>query len=447
MDFLASDIALIVVVLILGYAGAPVVQASGNAACPEACGDLGIQFPFGIGPDCFRDPDFELICNQTRPPKLFLRDGSTEVMYGTFASYMYATQGMGADIVSSLKLQFVRHNSSLKAGADGQPPNRSSLWDSIDVDTDYMMLYWGVVDEPNCAAAKNKANYACVSEHSFCVNDTASSYLCACEDGYFGNPYVSSGCFRDRESTLSLSWDDCLRIAAESAGALYYLHSAASVSVFHRDVKSSNILLDANYTAKVSDFGASRSVSIDQTHVETLVQGTFGYLDPEYYHTGQLNEKSDVYSFGVVLVELLTRREPIFTSDSGLKMNLSSYFLSELKSRPIEEIVAPEIREEATQEDISSVASLAEMCLKLRGEERPTMKQVEMALHTLRAKRPKSCIVAPESDQETQPLLSSRVQVISDQSLPRDMDSYSSQPSQGYYSLGEEFIPSTQLPR
>uniref|UniRef100_A0A0E0KNW3 Protein kinase domain-containing protein n=1 Tax=Oryza punctata TaxID=4537 RepID=A0A0E0KNW3_ORYPU len=250
-------------------------------------------------------------------------------------------------------------------------------------------------------------------------------------------------------SDFSLSWDDCLRIAVEAAGALCYLHSAASISVFHRDVKSSNILLDANYTAKVSDFGASRLVPIDQTHVVTNVQGTFGYLDPEYYHTGQLNEKSDVYSFGVVLVELLLRREPIFTTVSGSKQNLSNYFLWELKVKPIKEIVATYVHEEATEDEINSVASLAEKCLMLRSEDRPTMKQVEMTLQFLRTKRLNSCHGTPENDEERQPLLHTRSEASSEQlainlghSANRE-----SQNSHNCYSLEQEFISSVGLPR
>ncbi|KAF7086769.1 hypothetical protein CFC21_090029 [Triticum aestivum] len=205
----------------------------------------------------------------------------------------------------------------------------------------------------------------------------------------------------------SLSWDDCLRIALESVGALCYLHTSASISVFHHDVKSSNILLDAYYTAKVSDFGASRTAPIHQTHVTTNVQGTFGYLDPKYYQTGKLNEKSDVYSFGVLLLELLTRKEPVFRSNAGGEcyQNLSIYFISEIKVRPVREVVATQVLEEATEDEINTIASLVEMCLRLRGEERPTMKQVESTLQYLRTKRLTSCQIGEGSDEEIQPLV------------------------------------------
>ncbi|KAL6847263.1 hypothetical protein ACP4OV_023116 [Aristida adscensionis] len=249
-----------------------------------------------------------------------------------------------------------------------------------------------------------------------------------------------------RHSDYHLSWDDCLRIATEAAGAICYLHSAASISVFHRDIKSSNILLDANYMAKVSDFGASRFVYVDQTHVSTLVQGTFGYLDPEYHQTGQLNEKSDVYSFGVVLLELLLRKEPIFTSESGSKQSLCGYFLWELKERPITEIVAAQVREEATEEEITNVASLAETCLRLRGEERPTMKEVEMALQTMRTKRLKSYRVAPENDREGYQLMYSRGKHSTNQSFAQREHSRD-QASQSCSSLEHEFLAAAEVPR
>uniref|UniRef100_A0A0D3HBR0 Protein kinase domain-containing protein n=1 Tax=Oryza barthii TaxID=65489 RepID=A0A0D3HBR0_9ORYZ len=256
----------------------------------------------------------------------------------------------------------------------------------------------------------------------------------------------------DSSSTIYLSWGECLRIAAEAAGALYYLHSAASISIFHRDVKSSNILLDANYTAKVSDFGASRSVPIDQTHIITNVQGTFGYLDPEYYQTRQLNEKSDVYSFGVVLLELLLRKQPIFTTNSGMKQNLCSYFLSEIKTRPITDMVDAQVLEEANEEDIKEVASLAEMCLKLKGEERPTMKKVEMTLQLLRTKTMNSSQVDPTIDQEIQTVLTEGANDPEIQPLVTNLDvDRANAASQRFqiscYSLEQEFLSSASLPR
>jgi len=180
------------------------------------------------------------------------------------------------------------------------------------------------------------------------------------------------------------TWKTRLKIAAEVAEALSYLHSYASIPIIHRDVKSDNILLDGTNTAKVSDFGASRLVPLDQTEVATMVQGTIGYLDPEYMQTSQLTEKSDVYSFGVVLVELLTGEKPFCFGRPEERRSLAMHFLSCLKNDNVFEVIQDGMSNEENNQEIKEVAILAAKCLRLRGEERPSMKEVAMELEGMR---------------------------------------------------------------
>ncbi|KAL6287001.1 hypothetical protein ACE6H2_011391 [Prunus campanulata] len=177
-----------------------------------------------------------------------------------------------------------------------------------------------------------------------------------------------------------LKWKMRLRIAAEVAGALSYLHSAAGFPIYHRDIKSTNILLDEEYRAKVADFGTSRSVSIDQTHLTTIVHGTFGYLDPEYFQSSQFTDKSDVYSFGVVLVELLTGEKPVSFARSPEVRGLVAYFNFSMEKNRLFDILDAQVKEEGITEDILAVATLAKRCLDLSGRRRPTMKEVAMEL-------------------------------------------------------------------
>ncbi|KAG5552065.1 hypothetical protein RHGRI_010226 [Rhododendron griersonianum] len=236
-----------------------------------------------------------------------------------------------------------------------------------------------------------------------------------------------------------LSWltlEHRLRIATEVAGALSYLHSAASIPIIHRDVKSTNILLDANNVAKMADFGASRLVPLDQTRVTTLVQGTLGYLDPEYFHTGQLNEKSDVYSFGVVLAELLTGKKSICLERSQEERNLATYFILSMKENRLCQILEPRVVKEGTLEQLQAIAELVKRCLCVKSEERPAMKEVVVELERLR-KYKKDPWVNQQSCEESESLLSDEA--------PTNIHAFSISPSTGdifgHYSFGSSTTP------
>lgn len=223
--------------------------------------------------------------------------------------------------------------------------------------------------------------------YEFVSNGTLSSYI------------------HDRFKAPAFSWEVRLRIASETAGVLSYLHSAASTPIIHRDVKSNNVLLDEKYTAKVSDFGSSRLVPQDQTQISTMVQGTLGYLDPEYLLTSQLTEKSDVYSFGVVLVELLTGKKPVSFEGPDEERSLAMHFLSALKKDRLFQIVEDCIAKEGNVEQVNQVARLVKMCLRVKGEERPTMKEVAMELERLRVTGNHPWVNAESNHEETKYLL------------------------------------------
>ncbi|KAL6317739.1 hypothetical protein AAG906_030493 [Vitis piasezkii] len=213
------------------------------------------------------------------------------------------------------------------------------------------------------------------------------------------NKYDESNIVGRGGKASTISWEVRLRIATETAGVLSYLHSATSTPIIHRDVKSTNILLDDNYTAKVSDFGASRLVPLDQTQLSTLVQGTLGYLDPEYLLTSQLTEKSDVYSFGVVFVELLTGEKALSFDRSEEERSLAMYFLSSWKDDNLFQVLDKHIVNEGNIEQLREAANLAKRCLRLKGDERPTMKEVSMELERIKMMEKHAWIDSKEKEQ------------------------------------------------
>lgn len=196
--------------------------------------------------------------------------------------------------------------------------------------------------------------------------------------------YVSNGTVADHlhgkhAQTAFLKWPIRLSIAVETAEALAYLHRS---NVIHRDVKTTNILLDDDFHVKVADFGLSRLFSVDVTHVSTFPQGTPGYVDPEYYNCFRLTEKSDVYSFGVILIELISSMQAVDGSREN-HVNLASMALDCIQNRALHELVDPRLgfeRDDEIQRMVKMVAELGFRCLQQDKDMRPTMEEVATAL-------------------------------------------------------------------
>ncbi|XP_050216756.1 receptor-like serine/threonine-protein kinase ALE2 isoform X2 [Mercurialis annua] len=184
------------------------------------------------------------------------------------------------------------------------------------------------------------------------------------------------------EKSVPLDWDTRIKIALGAARGLAYLHEDSSPRVIHRDFKASNILLENDFTPKVSDFGLARTAMDEEhRHISTRVMGTFGYVAPEYAMTGHLLVKSDVYSYGVVLLELLSGRKPVDMSQPPGQENLVAWARPLLTSREGLEIMTdPSLGPDVPFDSVAKVAAIASMCVQPEVSHRPFMGEVVQAL-------------------------------------------------------------------
>ncbi|WMV38420.1 hypothetical protein MTR67_031805 [Solanum verrucosum] len=233
-------------------------------------------------------------------------------------------------------------------------------------------------------------------------------YCCEEDNRLLVYEYMPRGSLENqlfRRYSVSLPWSTRMKIAIGAAKGLAFLHEAKK-PVIYRDFKASNILLDSDYTAKLSDFGLAKDgPEGDDTHVSTRVMGTHGYAAPEYIMTGHLTAASDVYSFGVVLLELLTGRRSVDKGRPHREQNLVDWARPQLKDpRKLRRIIDPRLEGMYSEEGVQKAALVAYQCLSHRPKARPDMSNVVTTLEPLKDYEDNSMVTfvytAPTDDQQ-----------------------------------------------
>lgn len=257
----------------------------------------------------------------------------------------------------------------------------------------YGIVYYGLLEDNSKVAVKNLLNNRGQAEREFKVEVEAIGrvrhknlvrLLGYCAEGahrmlvyeYVNNGNLEQWLHGDVGPRSPLTWEIRMNIILGTAKGLSYLHEGLEPKVVHRDIKSSNILIDKHWNPKVSDFGLAKLLGSESSYITTRVMGTFGYVAPEYASTGMLNERSDVYSFGILIMEVISGRNPVDYSRPPEEVNLIEWLKKMVTNRNPEGVLDPKLPEKPTARSLKRILLVALRCVDPNAQKRPKMGHV-----------------------------------------------------------------------